>query len=110
MCIRDRVTSDAEKALSKLSFSKDSSFEFSGEKETIMDAMGDLILMLILGIIFVYMIMVAQFQSLKSPFIIMFTIPLAFTGGLLALLITDKEVSVIAMIGFIMLCLSLIHI
>lgn len=99
-----KVTSDAEKALSKLSFSKDSSFEFSGEKETIMDAMGDLILMLILGIIFVYMIMVAQFQSLKSPFIIMFTIPLAFTGGLLALLITDKEVSVIAMIGFIMLC------
>ena len=47
--------------------------------------------------------MVAQFQSLKSPFIIMFTIPLAFTGGLLALLVTGKEISIIAMIGFVML-------
>ena len=47
--------------------------------------------------------MVAQFQSLRSPFIVMFTIPLAFTGGLLALLIFDKEISIIAMIGLIML-------
>ena len=68
-----------------------------------MDAMGDLFLMLILGIAFVYLVMVAQFQSLKSPFIIMFTIPLAFTGGLLALLICGKEISVIAMIGMVML-------
>ena len=68
-----------------------------------MEAMGDLVLMLLLGIVFVYLIMVAQFQSLKSPFIIMFTIPLAFTGGLLALLIFGKEISVIAMIGMVML-------
>ena len=47
--------------------------------------------------------MVAQFQSFLSPFIIMFTIPLAFTGGFLALFFTGKEVSVIAMIGFVML-------
>jgi len=47
--------------------------------------------------------MVAQFQSMRSPLIVMFTIPLAFTGGLLALLITGKEVSIIAMIGLIML-------
>ena len=48
--------------------------------------------------------MVAQFQSLKSPFIIMFTIPLAFTGGFLGLLITGFDVSVVSLIGFIMLC------
>ena len=47
--------------------------------------------------------MVAQFQSLLSPFIVLFTIPLAFTGGLLALWITGKELSVIAMLGFLML-------
>ena len=47
--------------------------------------------------------MVAQFQSLLSPFIIMFSIPLAFTGGFIALFITGQEVSVIAMLGFIML-------
>jgi multidrug efflux pump subunit AcrB len=51
----------------------------------------------------VYFVMVAQFQSLKSPFIIMFTIPLAFTGGFLGLLITGFEVSIISMIGFVML-------
>ena len=68
-----------------------------------MDAMKDLIKMMALGILFVYLIMVAQFQSLRSPFIVMFTIPLAFTGGLLALLIFDKEISIIAMIGLIML-------
>ena len=66
--------------------------------------MNDMILMMLLGIILVYMIMVAQFQSLKSPFIVMFTIPLAFTGGLLGLLITGFEISVISMLGFVMLC------
>ncbi|MDE7258996.1 MAG: efflux RND transporter permease subunit, partial [Lachnospiraceae bacterium] len=50
-----------------------------------------------------YLIMVAQFQSLLSPFIIMFTIPLAFTGGFLGLYISGSEVSVIALIGFVML-------
>ena len=58
---------------------------------------------MILAILFMYLIMVAQFQSLKSPFIIMFTIPLAFTGGFLGLYVTGSEVSVIAMIGFVML-------
>ena len=48
--------------------------------------------------------MVAQFQSLLSPFIVMFTMPLAFTGGFLGLVIAGQEVSVIALIGFVMLC------
>ena len=56
-----------------------------------------------LAIVFIYLIMVAQFQSLMSPFIVMFTIPLAFTGGLLALLVTGKELSIIAMLGFLVL-------
>ena len=51
----------------------------------------------------VYLIMVAQFQSLKSPFIVMFTIPLAFTGGFLALLLAGIEVSVVSLVGFVML-------
>ncbi len=75
----------------------------TGEDETINDAMGQLELMLLLAVIFIYLIMVAQFQSLLSPFIIMFTIPLAFTGGFFALYFTGYEVSVVAMIGFVML-------
>lgn len=79
------------------------SLVFSGENETINDAMEQLVLMLVLALVFMYLIMVAQFQSLLHPFIIMFTIPLAFTGGLLGLFFTGSEVSVIAMIGFVML-------
>ena len=60
-------------------------------------------LMLLLGVVLVYLIMVAQFQSLKSPFIVMFTIPLAFTGGFMALLIAGIEVSVVSLVGFVML-------
>lgn len=52
--------------------------------------MSDLILMIALAIAFIYLIMVAQFQSLLSPFIVLFTIPLAFTGGLLALWIARQ--------------------
>ncbi len=69
----------------------------------ITDAMEQLYLMLLLALIFMYLIMVAQFQSLLSPFIILFTIPLAFTGGFLGLWISGSDVSVIAMIGFVML-------
>ena len=79
------------------------SLVYSGENETINDAMTQVVLMLVLALIFMYLIMVAQFQSLLSPFIVMFTIPLAFTGGFLGLLLTGNDVSVIAMIGFVML-------
>ena len=97
------VTEDAKKALEGMSLPEGVTYEFNGENETIMDAMYDLVKMMALGFLLVYLIMVAQFQSLKSPFIIMFTIPLAFTGGLLSLLIFGKELSIIAMIGLILL-------
>ena len=79
------------------------SIEMAGEDETIMEAMTELLKMLGLAVVFMYLIMVAQFQSLRSPFIIMFTIPLAFTGGLFGLYVTGSPISVIAMIGFVML-------
>ena len=65
--------------------------------------MKDLVLMILLAIVFIYLIMVAQFQSLLSPFIVMFTIPLAFTGGLLGLLVTRQILSVTSMLGFLIL-------
>ncbi|MBR1481588.1 MAG: efflux RND transporter permease subunit [Ruminococcus sp.] len=80
------------------------SYAFDGTDKMTMEAMQQLALMLLLGVIMIYLIMVAQFQSLKSPFIIMFTIPLAFTGGFLGLLLTGFDISVISMIGFVMLC------
>lgn len=77
--------------------------QISGEVETIQNAMVDLVKMIALALVFIYLIMVAQFQSLLSPFIVMFTIPLAFTGGLLALWISGQQLSVIAMLGFLIL-------
>lgn len=97
------VSEDVEAALRNYDMPGGYSYTMSGENETINEAMGQVFLMLILALVFMYLIMVAQFQSLLSPFIIMFTIPLAFTGGLLGLYISGSEVSVIALIGFVML-------
>ncbi|MCQ2554335.1 MAG: efflux RND transporter permease subunit [Clostridia bacterium] len=97
------VTAAVKEAFKDMELPGGVHYEFNGENEYIMDAMKDLLLMLLIGILLVYLIMVAQFQSLKSPFIIMFTIPLAFTGGLLALILLNKEISIIAMIGFVIL-------
>ena len=96
------LTQRAEDILAKADLG-DVVYEFTGENEMIMEAVEQLLLMLLIGLLLVYLIMVAQFQSLKSPFIVMFTIPLAFTGGFVALLLCGMEVSVIALIGFIML-------
>ena len=98
-----RVNSAAERAMRAVDLGQGVSYVFSGENETIMEAVEQLGLMLVLGILLVYLVMVAQFQSLKSPFIVMFTIPLAFTGGFFALLICGMEISVVSLIGFVML-------
>ena len=97
------LTSEAERAMKKADLGEEVTYSFSGENEAIMEAVKQLGLMLLLGVLLVYLVMVAQFQSLKSPFIVMFTIPLAFTGGFLALLICGMEVSVVSLIGFVML-------
>ena len=98
-----KVTSAVQKALGSVTLPEGVTVEFDGENEQIMNAIQQLLLMLLLGVVLVYLIMVAQFQSLKAPFIVMFTIPLAFTGGFMALLISGIEVSVISLIGFVML-------
>ena len=97
------LSNEIQKELDKINLPEGYSIEMAGEDEMIADAMNQLYLMLLLAVIFIYLVMVAQFQSLLSPFIIMFTIPLAFTGGLFALYFTGNEVSVVAMIGFVML-------
>ena len=97
------VSRELQKTLDEYEVPDGYTVTLSGENETINSAMLDLLKMMALAIVFIYLIMVAQFQSLMSPFIVMFTIPLAFTGGLLALLVTGKELSIIAMLGFLVL-------
>lgn len=97
------VSNEIRKKLDEYKVPEGYEIKMAGEDETINDAMTELFKMLGLALVFMYLIMVAQFQSLRSPFIIMFTVPLAFTGGLLALWMAGMSVSVIAMIGFVML-------
>ena len=98
-----KVTTAAQAAIAEVDLPQGITASFQGENEAIMDAIEQLLLMLLLGIVLVYLVMVAQFQSLRSPLIVMFTIPLALTGGFLALLLAGIEVSVVSLVGFVML-------
>ncbi|WP_296004950.1 efflux RND transporter permease subunit [uncultured Alistipes sp.] len=77
--------------------------EIGGTVEDQGDAFRDLLTLFALIVILVYIVMATQFESLKFPFIIMFTIPFAFTGVFLALWMTSTPLSLIALIGAIML-------
>lgn len=79
------------------------SLELGGEYDTVMQMIKQMALVMALGFAFIYMVMVAQFQSLLSPFIVLFTIPLAFTGGFLSLWIAGENMSVISIMGLIVL-------
>lgn len=71
-----------------------------GESEVVNEMVLQMVLLILLGVLFIYLVMVAQFQSLKSPFIVMFTIPLAFTGGMIGLLIAGEQLSLLSLMGF----------
>lgn len=79
------------------------SVEIGGENQEIKDIMVDMAIACSVAILLVYMVMAIQFQSLKYPFIVMFTIPLAFTGGLLAVFLTGQTISMVSMVGLIVL-------
>ncbi|QUH19153.1 efflux RND transporter permease subunit [Alkaliphilus sp. B6464] len=78
-------------------------YSMGGENKEMMEAFSQLLLALALAVILIYMVMAAQFESLIHPFVIMFTIPLAFSGGALALFLTGRAFGVTAFIGVIML-------
>ena len=97
------VTAAVERALAGYALPQGYELSFAGEDEFIGEAMSQLYLMLVLALLFMFLVMVAQFQSLTSPFIVMFTVPLAFTGGFLALLLSGNILSIVSLIGFVLL-------
>lgn len=97
------ISRDVQKAVDSVPLAPGCTLTFDGQNESINSALKDLLWMLALGVLIIYLIMVAQFQSLLSPFIVIGTVPLAFAGGFIALWITGTEVGVVPMIGFIML-------
>ena len=97
------VSRDVEARLADYKVPDGYDIYIEGENEMIKETMRDLILMIALAIAFIYLIMVAQFENLSSPFIVFFTLPLAFTGGLLLLWASGMELSVVALLGFLVL-------
>lgn len=97
------VNKEIKAALDTMSFDKNIRVEQVGQNEMMQSTFKDLYLMLALAIVFIYLVMVAQFQSLLSPFIVMFTIPLAFTGGFFAQFITGTPISAVSLIGLVLL-------
>ena len=79
------------------------SLEIAGESSEVSDMLNKMAQLAILSLLFIYLIMVAQFQGMLSPMIVLFTIPLAFTGGLLGLLAAGRQLDMLALMGFVIL-------
>ena len=93
----------AMQAIKQLDFPKDYGLDVGGDAEQMNEAMSGLVSAMLISIVLVYMVMVAQFESFSRPFIIMFSIPFAFIGVVLALVVSRISLNVIGMLGAILL-------
>jgi HAE1 family hydrophobic/amphiphilic exporter-1 len=98
-----KVTNQVEDAIKRAEIPDNIEIIYGGSIKQQQDTSGDLVLMLLLGIILVYLVMAAQFESFVDPFVIIFSIPFAITGVLLGLLISGNTLSVPAFLGMIIL-------
>ncbi|MFC3420177.1 efflux RND transporter permease subunit [Salinicoccus hispanicus] len=92
-----------ESIIADADFSEETDTNIGGDLEMLTDAIPQLALAVILGIIFIYLVMVAQFESFKHPFVVILTLPLSIIGVMFSLLITNNPLSVIAVVGIILL-------
>lgn len=97
------VTSKFDEALKSLPTPDGISKQDAGTYEIMIDAMSQLLVAILLGILLMYMIMAAQFGSLVQPFIILATLPLSMIGVTLSLVMTGSKLSAISCIGILML-------
>ena len=92
-----------KKSIDKYDTPEGYTIEIGGESDQVNEMVSQMVSAIALGLLLIYLVMVAQFQSLLSPFIILFTIPLAFTGGMIGLLIFGQQISAMALMGFMIL-------
>ena len=92
-----------EKAMADIELPDGCTYEFSGMMEKMNDTSRSLEIAMVVAVLLVYMIMASQFESLRYPFIVMFSMPLAITGAIIGLLITGNTITMPAMMGFVML-------
>ncbi|MCM8832037.1 MAG: efflux RND transporter permease subunit [Candidatus Omnitrophica bacterium] len=98
-----KVKEDIQKKLSKLIIPKDIRINFGGEQEEQAKAFRDLGVLFLLSLILVYMVMAGQFESLLSPFVIIFSVPFALVGVIFGLIITNTTFNIISYLGVVML-------
>lgn len=92
-----------QKSIDKINVPEGYSIELEGETSQVSNMLTQMGKLLALALLFIYLVMVAQFQSLLSPFIILFTIPLAFTGGMIGLILANEQLSALSLMGFLIL-------
>ena len=92
-----------EAALAEIEMPGEVTYKIAGSFEDMQETFGDLILLLVMIIILVYVVMASQFESFMSPFVIMFSIPFAFVGVLLGLVVTGTALGTMGMIGILIL-------
>ena len=97
------LTRELQPKLEALDLPAGCTAEIAGESSSVRDMVVQMSKMMALALLFVYFVMVAQFQCLLSPFIVLFTIPLAFTGGMLGLMLAGEQLSLISLMGFLIL-------
>ncbi|MDE6890090.1 MAG: efflux RND transporter permease subunit [Eubacterium sp.] len=97
------LTRELNKRLKDYDLADGYTIELGGESDQVNDMVSQMMQLMALGFLLIYLVMVAQFQSLLSPFIVLFTIPLAFTGGLLGLLAFSEQLSLMSLLGFTIL-------
>ena len=98
-----KIIEDLKREMAKMAMPPDIFLNFGGEAEEQIKAFRDLLLLLLLGIILVYMVMAAQFESLLDPLIVMFSVPFTFTGVILGFILTGMTLNVISFLGVVML-------
>lgn len=92
-----------EEAMANFELPDGCHYEFGGMMEMMNESFSSLTTAMIVAVLLVYMIMASQFESLRYPFIVMFSMPLAITGAILGLLLTGNTITMPAMMGFVML-------
>lgn len=97
------LSRELQKKLDKYETPEGYTIEMAGESTQVMEMVKQMVQALALGFLLIYLVMVAQFQSFLSPFIIIFTVPLAFTGGIIGLMMFGQSISAIALMGFMIL-------
>lgn len=97
------MTKRVNEAIEDLNLEDGTEIKYSGESELLEDSISDMIMAFVLAIILVYIVMAAQFESFKYPFVIMFTVPLMMIGVTIALFLSQIPLSIPALIGIIIL-------